>query len=159
MTTTSRRAPKRPPITPPAASDRDEIFEFVSGLGTLHGTEIILGGDAKLLPGTLSMKRVADRLSLLFGIRKVETAQLMGVSESTVSRRTKPSTDVLDRALTASTIYADVAAVLGPQDARVWFGQPNPALDGRRPIELLRTRTGEKQLEGVITALLNGAFL
>ncbi|WP_216328066.1 antitoxin Xre/MbcA/ParS toxin-binding domain-containing protein [Deinococcus aestuarii] len=160
MTSSASTARRRPASSPHVgAGGRDEVFKYVTGVDAPEVIAIIIGGDGRLIPAGVSVGRVADRLAEVFGVRKAEAARLLGVSESTVSRRTKPSPDVLDRTLAASEVFANVAAVLGPDGARTWFRTPSPAFDDHTPLDLLRTRTGERQVENVVESLLNGAFL
>jgi putative toxin-antitoxin system antitoxin component (TIGR02293 family) len=159
MTSVRRRTEPRAsgPLT--FEGGRDEVFRYVTGVEAPDVMSVIIDGDSRRIPAGVSVKRVADRLAEVFGVRKAEAARLMGVSESTVSRRSKPSADVLDRTLAASDVFSKVAAVLGTDGARAWFRTPNPVFGAHAPIELLRTRTGEKQVENAVEALLNGAFL
>lgn len=141
------------------AGGHDEVFEYVTGFAASSAVAIVLGGDAGGTLEGVSVGDVAQRLAEVFGVRKADAARLLGVSESTVSRQSRPSVDVLDRTLTASEVFASVAAVLGPDGARIWFRTPSAVLGGHAPLDLLCTRTGEKQVQGVVEALLNGAFL
>lgn len=164
--TTRRHAPMQSPPTDilhnlpeQPARARDVLFEYVAGLDAPTAIAIIVSDASEARAGGATVKVVADRLARLLGVRKVDAARLMGVSESTVSRRTKPSADVLDRALAVSGVLANVTAALGPDGARQWLRSPNPALAGRAPLDLLHTRAGERQVENVVEALLNGAYL
>ena len=39
-----------------------------------------------------------------------------------------------------------------------WLKQPNPALGGRRPIELMDTVTGQEVVSGLLTRMQSGAY-
>lgn len=161
---------------------RDLVFEYIAGFRAGTAEKLILGeipaaenasGSAGFSPQKVTrtirtpaespvevtVKRLADRLAEVFGLQKAQAAAMMGVSESTVSRHTRPSTDVLDRTLLASQVFADVSDVLGSKNAQRWFSAPNAALDNRTPLQLLSSRLGEKKVQQVIGALLDGAYL
>lgn len=138
---------------------RDEVFRYVTNVEADVARGLLLQQGQPEARTVATAKGVADRLSELLGIRKKDAARLMGVSESTISRRTKVGPDVLDRTLVVSEVFANVAAVLGPEGARSWFTTPNAALGGRAPYQLMATRAGERRVTEVIEALLNGAYL
>ena len=161
---------------------RDLIFEHITGFGASTAEKMILGeipaggpirDQTPACPekatqasrvsaerdAGITVKRLADRLAEVFGLQKAQAAAMMGVSESTVSRHTRPNTDVLDRTLLASQVFADVSDVLGSENAQRWFSTPNAALDHRTPLKLLSSRLGEKKVQQVIGALLDGAYL
>ncbi|PYE52039.1 antitoxin Xre/MbcA/ParS toxin-binding domain-containing protein [Deinococcus yavapaiensis] len=136
---------------------RRDVFKYVTNLDE-HDVigDLTLGRPVKT-PATTST--IAAGIADLLGTTKKEAATLLGISESTMSRQTPVRTDALDRALTMSAVYADVAAVLGADGATAWFSTPNPAFDGERPVTLMSTRTGQRKVEGVVAALLDGAYL
>jgi len=39
-----------------------------------------------------------------------------------------------------------------------WLNQPNPALGGRRPIELMGTVTGQEVVSGLLARMQSGAY-
>jgi uncharacterized protein (DUF2384 family) len=137
---------------------RDQVFRYIVGFGTREAEAIIISNH-KTRSQDVSVKQMADRLSAVFGVRKKQAAILMGVSESALSRNTDVSADMLDRTLQASEVFADVVSVLGSAEARKWFGTPNPALENQVPVQLLSSRVGEKKVQQVIGALLDGAYL
>ncbi|WP_407542945.1 MbcA/ParS/Xre antitoxin family protein (plasmid) [Deinococcus radiomollis] len=167
------RKPKslRPVATPPdfdghpntphrhtGPQQRDQVFRYIAGFGT-HEAEAIIISNHRTKREQVTVKQLADRLSAVFGVRKKQAAILMGVSESALSRNTDVSADMLDRTLQASEVFADVVSVLGSAQARKWFGTPNPALENQAPVQLLSSRVGEKRVQQVIGALLDGAYL
>ena len=167
------RKPKtlRPATTPPdfegdtvtpsrqtGPQRHDQVFRYIAGFGT-HEAEAIIIRNHRTTSEQVSVKQIADRLSAVFGVRKKQAAILMGISESALSRNTDVSADMLDRTLQASEVFADVVSVLGSAEARKWFGTPNPALENQIPVQLLSSRVGEKRVQQVIGALLDGAYL
>lgn len=141
------------------ARARDELFRHLTGVGADEARALLLGPGSSEERAAATARGVADRLAELLGLRKRDAARLMGVSESTISRRAGVGLDVLDRMLALSGVFADVAAVLGPEGARDWLTAPNAALDGGAPYQLMSTRAGERRVTDVIEALLNGAYL
>ena len=141
------------------ARARDELFRHLTGVGADEARALLLGSGVPEGRTAAAAKGIADRLAELLDVRKRDAARLMGVSESTISRRTGVGLDVLDRMLALSEVFADVAAVLGPEGARDWLTTPNAALDGGAPYQLMSTRAGERRVTDVIEALLNGAYL
>ena len=98
-------------------------------------------------------------LSALLGLRSKEVAAMLGVSESRVSRNDQVTLAILDRTEGVSDTFAYVAAVLGFTHARDWLKAPNVALEGVAPYTLLGTHYGQKKVENLIIALLNGAVI
>lgn len=140
----------------PSAVKR-EIFETITGLDYYALDTIWLAQSE--VPKGLSARSIMTNLSALLGLRSKEVAAMLGVSESRVSRNDQVTLSILDRTEGVSDIFAGVAAVLGFTHARDWFKAPNPALEGAAPYTLLGTHYGQKKLENLITALLNGAVV
>ena len=66
--------------------------------------------------------------------------------------------NMLDRVEGMSDAFARVTAVLSPEGAQTWFREPNPALSGAAPYTLMSTQYGQKKIDNLIAALLNGAI-
>jgi putative toxin-antitoxin system antitoxin component (TIGR02293 family) len=69
--------------------------------------------------------------------------------------RLKP--DESDRVLRVARVFALARAALR-SDARAWLNSENRALGGVKPIELLDTDTGTRQVEQVIGRIEHGIF-
>ncbi|WP_068301917.1 antitoxin Xre/MbcA/ParS toxin-binding domain-containing protein [Pararhodobacter sp. CCB-MM2] len=88
----------------------------------------------------------------------------LGVSLRTVQRRAGASDKALNaeqsnRAWKFAEIVARATEVLGSQDEAVaWLQRPAPALDQRRPIELLGTAAGVELVEDLLTRLDYGVY-
>lgn len=141
---------------------RAHLFKYVAGVDIIQAEAMILNSSltnqsAPLLSTTLN--DLATRLANVLKLRKSDAAGLIGVSTSAISRKTPPSTDVLDRMLSVSAVFADVTEVLGAEGAQKWFNTPNRALGDQAPVTLLNSRVGEKRVQQVIGALLDGAYL
>jgi hypothetical protein len=98
-------------------------------------------------------------LATLLGINKTAAMALLGVSPSRKTRNPNLDADILDRALMALNLFARVASIIGEEAARAWLQKPKRALDGATPLELLPTRLGLSRLDGLLTALEDGAYL
>lgn len=134
-----------------------EIFGTITGLDYDALDRIWLKQDE--VPEGLSARGIMTNLSALLGLRSKQVATMLGVSESRISRNDHVTLAILDRTEGVSDIFAYVAAVLGFTHARDWFKAPNLALEGAAPYTLLGTHYGQKKVENLITALLNGAII
>ena len=134
-----------------------KTFEAVTGLD-YYALDTIWLKQAEV-PERLSARVIMTNLSVLLDLRSKEVAPLLGVSESRISRNDQVTLSMLDRAEGISDTFARVAAVLGFEHARDWFKTSNPALEGTAPYTLLSTYYGQKKVDNLITALLNGAVV
>lgn len=55
-------------------------------------------------------------------------------------------------------VREQVTHILGPEGAEQWLGKPNEHLDGRSPLDVLRTGDAE-QVRKYVQALVDGAYL
>ena len=140
----------------PSAVKR-KTFEAVTGLDYYALDAIWL--EQGEVPERLSARVMMTNLGALLGLRSKEAASLLGVSESRISRNDQVTLSMLDRAEGISDTFARVAAVLGFAHARDWFKTPNPALEGAAPYTLLSTHYGQKKVDNLVAALLNGAVV
>ncbi|CAN5895153.1 hypothetical protein BH24DEI2_BH24DEI2_12840 [soil metagenome] len=143
------------PLAPGVA--RRRVFEALSGVDYLDLDAIWLGH--KDIPQNASASALLRNLALLLGLRKKDAATVLNVSESRISRNDRLDIPMLDRAQGVAEVFAEVAAVLGPQGAQHWLETPNPALQGTPPYQLLGTTYGERRVRNLVTALLNGAVV
>ena len=134
-----------------------KIFEAVTGLD-YDALDTIWLKQAEV-PERLSARVMMTNLGALLGLRSKEVAPLLGVSESRISRNDWVTLSMLDRAEGISDTFARVSAVLSFAHARDWFKTPNPALEGVAPYTLLSTHYGQKKVDNLLTALLNGAVV
>ena len=134
-----------------------KTFEAVTGLDYYALDTIWFKQDG--VPEHLSARTMMTNLSTLLDLRSKEVASLLGVSESRISRNDQVTLSMLDRAEGISDTFAKVAAVLGFEHTRDWFKTSNPALEGAVPYTLLSTHYGQKKVDNLITALLNGAVV
>ena len=134
-----------------------KTFEAITGLDYYALDTIWLKQGE--VPARLSARAIMTNLSTLLDLRSKEVASLLGVSESRISRNDQVTLSMLDRAEGISDTFSKVAAVLGFKHARDWFKSPNSALEGAAPYTLLSTHYGQKKVDNLIAALLNGAVV
>lgn len=86
----------------------------------------------------------------------------LAVSPRTLTRRREEgvlSAEESDRALRVARVAATAEEVLGGRDAAVdWLQQPNRALGGRVPLDLLRTDAGAALVTDVLGRLEHGVL-
>ena len=133
------------------------LFETITGVDIYRLEGILLNRSD--VPTTASARTIVDNLARFLDVRVRDALDLLSTTSSRVSRNDRVDATMLDRAYAVAHTYARVAAVLGTTQARAWFKTPNPALDGDTPIALLGTRYGERRIENLIDALLNGAIV
>lgn len=138
---------------------RDQLFKRITGLEARQTERLLLDDSDLTLTKSIPMNTLTTALSKVFGLSKAQVQILLGVSGNPVSRLSFPSRDVLDRIWMLSGVFADVEAVLGEAGARRWLARPHPGLTGRTPVALLGTRLGERRVQDLIGAALDGAFL
>ena len=108
--------------------------------------------------------RVVDRLAEAFGASTEEILGLLGLSRATGYRQKARGASGLravhsDRAFRLARVMALAQNVLeDDENAREWFREPNRALHGERPIELLDTEAGTDQVVRVLNQLEHGVY-
>ncbi len=108
--------------------------------------------------------RVIDRLAVAFGASAEEILTLIGLSRATGYRQKARGAAGLravhsDRAFRLARVMTLARSVLeDDQNAREWFRDPNRALQGERPIDLLDTETGTEQVVRVLNQLERGVY-
>lgn len=119
-----------------------------------RGQEVIRAG---LPPDTV--RALADRYRV-----SLETmGRLVGIPKATLTRklRTKRRLEATeaDRVYRLARIYAHASDAFDDEDlARAWFCQPNRALRGAKPIELLDTEIGVARIERLLEQIEHGVF-
>ena len=108
--------------------------------------------------------RVIDRLATAFGAPAEEILALIGLSRATGYRRkARGGADLRavhsDRAFRLARVMTLAQTVLeDEQNAREWFREPNRALHGERPIDLLDTEAGTNHVVRVLNQLEHGVY-
>lgn len=142
-------------LSPRAAHHK--VFAAIAHVDPYELGDIVL--KRKPFPAEASARALIRNLGKLLDLRANDVAAILDVSPSRVSRNDKVSVPMLDRAYSISGVFTHVSAVLGPENAQAWFKAPNPALDNEAPYKLLGTSYGEKKVENLVVALLNGAVV
>jgi putative toxin-antitoxin system antitoxin component (TIGR02293 family) len=119
--------------------------------------ELLLGG----LP-TTALHRLMDNLTVLD--RDLSLERGIGLSRRTFQRSkeavSKPLTvDQSGRAWKFAEILSRATEAIGSQEeAERWLERPAPALDGQRPIDLMRTPAGIELVETLLGRLEYGVY-
>ena len=76
------------------------------------------------------------------------------------SRRERLTLEESDRVLRMVRILSTAEAVYGSRERALgWLRRPHPRLDGRSPISLLKTDTGSRIVEELLTQIDEGMFV
>jgi putative toxin-antitoxin system antitoxin component (TIGR02293 family) len=76
------------------------------------------------------------------------------------SRREKLTVEESDRVLRAIRVLSRTEGVYGTRErALAWLRRPNPRLDGRTPLSLLKTDTGSRIVEELLVQIDEGMFV
>lgn len=108
--------------------------------------------------------RVIDRLADAFGAPASEILWLIGLSRATGYRKKAKGAQSLraaqsDRAFRLARVFTLAQSVFeDDQNAREWFREPNRALGGDRPLDLLDTETGTARVMRVLNQLEHGVY-
>jgi|SRR5690606_12251236 len=139
-----------------AARVQETLFQVVLGAGAEAVERAVID---RQTTGEKDIGKVASNMALLFKSTKGDVYWVLGITSSRVSRRSEMDVEVLDRAGAALKLYARLTAMIGEEGASRWLKQPNPNLDGKRPIELLGSSLGRQRLASLIAALEDGSYL
>ncbi|MFK7603740.1 antitoxin Xre/MbcA/ParS toxin-binding domain-containing protein [Deinococcus sp. SM5_A1] len=152
------------PMPPATGDDRctgtDSIFETITHLRQPPGPLLMARKtDVAFAESDIpTYRETSDRIRDLLNVTLESTADVLGVSRASASKNTPLSVDALDRVHSLSVNLERVQAVFGEQTVD-WFTAPHSALGGLSPLELQRTRYGERKLATFIQNMLDGAFL
>ena len=76
------------------------------------------------------------------------------------SRREKLTVEESDRVLRVIRVLSLAESVYGSRErALAWLREPNPRLDGRAPLSLLKTDTGSRIVEELLVQIDEGMFI
>ena len=109
-------------------------------------------------------RRAVDRVKAALGVSDAEMAQVLGISQKTISRLRKKTTARLgaaasDRLYRVAALFALAVQVLGDEEAaRTWLHAEQMALGGRRPLDLARTEVGAREVERLLGRLEYGVL-
>ncbi|WP_461100902.1 type II RES/Xre toxin-antitoxin system antitoxin [Spirosoma koreense] len=141
------------------------VRQLIAGLGgerfinrpIRHELDLI-----ELVKEGLPMESVAF-LQNNFGFTNKEMSLILSISESTYQRRirtkSKLSQDETEKAISLAEVYQRGMEVFEDKaDLEYWLNSPIPALQEKKPIDLLNTMVGRQQILHVLNALLHGLF-
>ena len=139
-----------------------DIAEVLGGAKTFKqpirkADDLVAQVRAGLPASTVTM--LADSLSM----NRADVAKRLNIPARTLSRRlatNSPLTqDESDRTLRMAHIVALANEVLGAEDkASRWMVNPNRALAGKRPFDLLDTELGVRSVEQILYAIAYGMY-
>lgn len=98
-----------------------------------------------------------------FGFTNKEMSHILSISESTYQRRIRAKStltqDETEKAISLSEVYEKGMEVFDDkEDLEYWLNSTIPALQDQKPIDLLGSMIGRKQVMNVLNALLHGIF-
>ncbi len=133
-----------------------QIGEWLGVKAPATDTEILDIVEKQLAPA------VIQRLIAL-GLERMEIDAIV-IPQRTLqhrrSRREKLTVEESDRVLRAIRVLSRTEAVYGSRErALAWLRRPNPRLDGRTPLSLLKTDTGSRIVEELLIQIDEGMFI
>lgn len=104
-----------------------------------------------------------DSLADVLSLKRASVAERLKIPARTLSRRLATSARLTheesDRALRMARVVALAKEVLGAEEkASHWMSNPNRALGGQRPFDLLDTELGVRSVEEVLYRIAYGIF-
>src|SRR4029450_4990397 len=95
-----------------------------------------------------------------FGLAREEAAAALHLPQRTIARRKKEQklqADESDRLLRLARVGAQAVATLGSEEKAVqWLRRPKPPLRQRRPLDLIDSDIGTRQVEEVLGRIEHG---
>lgn len=84
------------------------------------------------------------------------------IDKTTFARRERAKarlrTDESDRLVRVARIAAHAIEAMGKEDGLLWLQEPNRALGGRVPMQMLRTEVGARRVEDVLLRIQHGIY-
>lgn len=105
--------------------------------------------------------RTFSQVAVTFGISKNTLALKLGLAQRTINRQQKQrgllSAEASEKLMRIARIR-NLARSLFTDDSAIyqWLNTPAPALDGVRPIDLIDTDVGAREVEALLQGILNG---
>ena len=138
----------------------ESIVELLGGPATLQADvhqEFDLISIVRAGIPAVSIRSLADKTQTPIGL----VGEIVQIDKSTLMRRLRENRrlkpDESDRVLRFARAFALAKSAMG-DDARVWFKTENRALGGVKPIELLDTDSGAREVENVLGRIEHGVF-
>lgn len=103
-----------------------------------------------------------DALQEALDVTTRDLAQIVGITQSTLSRRRQHGTfnsDESERLLRIARLFAHaVQALESEENARTWLKEPVRALGEESPLRFADTEPGAREVERLLTRLEHGVF-
>lgn len=117
----------------------------------------------ELVKEGLPMESVAF-LQRNLGFTNKEMSHILAISESTYQRRIRAKStltqDETEKAISLSEVYEKGIEVFEDKaDFSYWLASRVPALLNQRPVDMLDSMIGRKQVMNVLNAILHGIYL
>jgi putative toxin-antitoxin system antitoxin component (TIGR02293 family) len=112
----------------------------------------------KGLPAS-SVKVLAERLD----VGNMVLSQKLGIPQRTLTRRLSQGSRLTaaesDRTVRLARVYASAVEMIGDEEKAVeWLRTPNRALGGERPLDLLDTDVGAREVEDILGRIAYGVY-
>lgn len=142
--------------------ETETIAEVLGGRKVLGKTVRRPGDLAELVRKGLparSIKPLASKLSFSNRI----LSRVLGIPERTMTRRLSEGSRLTaaesDRTVRLARLYAIAVELIGDEEKAVqWLHAPNRALGGERPLDLLDTDVGAREVEDVLGRIAYGVY-
>ncbi|MEN8007458.1 MAG: antitoxin Xre/MbcA/ParS toxin-binding domain-containing protein [Candidatus Krumholzibacteriota bacterium] len=150
--------------------DTKKFWKIIcANAGTAHPYLVFLGLRKFDTPRLLD--RIDDGLSFAsfnrlrhnINLSQEELADLVQISPRTLARRRadkRMETDESDRLVRLSRVFGKTVELFEGDDAsaREWLARPQVGLGGKRPLDLLGSEVGAREVEALIDRLEHGVF-
>lgn len=133
---------------------RDVLLQALAGVSTKRLDALLVGDES--MPAKASAREAVRVTGWLLDMPKRRAAEVLGVSESRVSRNDAIDADMLDRIQALTYTWSRVSRVLDREGTASWFKEPNPGLDDKAPLELFHTSYGRDKVNSLVTSILYG---
>ena len=151
-----------------ATKPRSKEREAPPDASSVLGGKRVLGAEVK---SNLEMHRLIEagfpfqtirQTACLFQLPERKLAEVVGISRSTFDRRrdrARLNADESERMYRVAHAFAAALAVFDSQEkAARWFDEPNRALASEKPLNMLRTEAGAREVENVLGRLVLGGY-
>lgn len=105
--------------------------------------------------------QVFEQIATTLGVGKEALARKLNINPQTLRKRKsrKLSAAEAEKSLRAARVFAFATEALGSEnDARYWLNQSIPALGGKRPLDLLDTDVGTREVTNLLGGIKWGMY-
>lgn len=144
------------------AEKGEAVIEVLGGARTLRRRKQRKDGDLRLIVRDGLPAETIDAVMKAYQVSKGAVVRLLGVSESTLRRRTESgrlSAVESDRLYRLASAAAQAEAVLHSREKAVkWLHTPNRALEDETPLSMLDTDIGYQRIRDILGRLEHGVY-